>query len=84
MKKVTVRSQEGKDIPLSALAEFTIVDAPAVVYRVNMYTAVRITGSPEEGKTVKEAAARCVELADAERRSREDSLGFTVINLTSW
>lgn len=83
LKKVTVRTQDGNAIPLSALAEFRLVDGPAAVYRVDLYPAVRITGSPPEGKSAQAAASRCAELANAEQQSQKDSAGFTVINLSA-
>jgi hypothetical protein len=43
-----------------------MVYGPAAVYRVDNCVAFRITGTPPEGKSVAEAAAKCVELAEPE------------------
>jgi hypothetical protein len=56
---------------------------PTLIIRVDKHPALRITGSPPEGKTAYMAAVRCVELAIAERTKRLDAESFEVVNLTS-
>jgi multidrug efflux pump subunit AcrB len=82
LKGLKVRSGKGETVPLTALASFKL-SGPTGVYRVDMYPAVRITGLPPEGKTVKSAAARCVELADAEKKGQGRLTGFTVTTAES-
>jgi multidrug efflux pump subunit AcrB len=77
LKKVKVTSAMGDKVPLAAVASFAAVTGPAVVYRVNQYPSVRISGLPPKGKMAAEAAARWVELARAGRMK-----GFEVENLT--
>ena len=62
LKKVVVRGT----VTLGDVAVFRDVDVPAAVYRVDNCVAFRITGTPPEGKSVAEAATRCVELAEPE------------------
>jgi multidrug efflux pump subunit AcrB len=83
LKALHVRSNDGKTIPLGELATIELVDGPAGVYRVDMYPAVRITGSPPKGKTAESAASTCAELADAERKNQDHPDDFSVVNLTS-
>jgi multidrug efflux pump subunit AcrB len=78
LKTVTVTSASGLKIPLGSLAAFQKVIGPAAVYRVNLYPSVRISGFPPEGKTAAEAAARWMELAEA-----ECSGSFGVVSLTA-
>jgi multidrug efflux pump subunit AcrB len=67
LKTMTVNSASGVKIPVGSVVAFQKVIGPAAVYRVNLYPSVRITGFPPEGKTAAEAAARWMELAEAER-----------------
>jgi multidrug efflux pump subunit AcrB len=78
LKSLTVTSASGLKIPLGTVVAFQKVIGPAVVYRLNLYPAMRITGFPPEGKTAAEAAARWKELAEGERPG-----GFWVENLTA-
>jgi hypothetical protein len=67
------------------LGDVTIVrydHGAAAVYCVDGFSAIRITGSPPEGKSVTTAAARWVELAEAELK-RLGSPGFAVQNLSA-
>jgi multidrug efflux pump subunit AcrB len=82
LKSLRIRSANGGAISLDTLATFDVVSGPAGVYRVDLYPAVRIAGSPPEGKTAASAASRCAELADAERKSQDHAAGFAVMNLT--
>jgi multidrug efflux pump subunit AcrB len=81
LKQQTVTSAQGDEVPLGALASFAEVPRPPAVYRVNLYPAMRITGSPPEGQTAAEAARRCVKLAEAER-DKNHSVSFAVEYLT--
>ena len=62
LKKVVVRDK----VTLGDVASFRLLDAPAAVYRADNCVAFRITGTPPEGKSVAEAATKCVELAEPE------------------
>jgi len=63
LKKLTV-----KEIPLTELADIKLVKGPPVVYRVDLYPAIRVIGTPPEGKSPTAAAANCATLAEAERQ----------------
>jgi multidrug efflux pump subunit AcrB len=78
LKALPVRSAIGGVIPLGKIAAIELVSGPTAVYRVDLYPAVRISGSPPEGKTAESAAAKCAELA-----GRELTAGFAVVNLTA-
>lgn len=54
------------NVPLSAVAALETYTGPAAVLRVDGYTAIRIVGAPAKGKTVADATAKAVELAEAE------------------
>ena len=58
LKTLHIRSANGDAISLVMLASLSVASGPAGLYRIDMYPAVRITGSPPEGKT-ESAAARC-------------------------
>ncbi len=81
LKSLDVRSAKGNPVSLGKLVTVESVSGPTAVYRVDMYLAVRITGSPPEGKTAKSAASRCAELADAERKGQNHPAAFAVVNL---
>ncbi|MGO8688382.1 MAG: efflux RND transporter permease subunit [Thermoguttaceae bacterium] len=81
LEKVSIRLADGKAIALGRVATLDRVICPAGVYRVDMYPAVRISGSPPEGMTREAAAARWAELAEAERQ--QHAAGLAVVNLTS-
>jgi hypothetical protein len=55
--------------------------APSLIVFVNRRPAVRIIGFSPSGKFVPWAAARCVALAEAERKKRPDREDFEIINL---
>jgi len=61
LKTLTVTSASGVKIPVGSVVAFQQVIGPSVVYRVNLYPSVRITGFPPKGKTAAEAAARWME-----------------------
>jgi multidrug efflux pump subunit AcrB len=77
-KKVIVRDK----VTLGDVAVIKEVYGPAAVYSVDLSPAIRITGAPPEGNSVAAAAARCVELAEAELK-RLGSPGFAVQNLSA-
>jgi len=81
-KKLRVKSAKGEKIPLDKVATVKLMPRPTAVYRVNMYPAVRISGSPPQGETAESAASRCAELADKERQNRNDADEFSVLDLT--
>jgi hypothetical protein len=80
LKSLDVCPAKGNPVPLGKLVTTELVSGPTAVYRVDMYRAVRITGSPPAGKTAKSAAAGCVELADAERNAQDHPAGFAVMS----
>ncbi len=83
LEKVSIRLADGRAVSLGTVATFDRVICPAGVYRVDMYPAVRISGSPAEGMTRETAAARWAELADAERKQQQHAASLAVVNLTS-
>jgi RNA polymerase sigma factor (sigma-70 family) len=64
LKKVVVRGK----VTLGDVAHFRELYGPATAYRVDNCVAFRITGTPPEGKSVAEAATKCVELAEPEAK----------------
>jgi multidrug efflux pump subunit AcrB len=83
MKKLTVATIKGKAIPLAEIATFERVSGPNAVYRLNLYDAVRITGTATQGMSTESAAAKCTEIAETVRRSQKSADGFKVENLTA-
>ncbi len=65
LKNLTVTSSNGSKLPLSAVVEFREEMGPSAIYRVNMYPAIRISGTPPAGKTANEAVAKWLEIAAA-------------------
>jgi multidrug efflux pump subunit AcrB len=82
LKTLSVKAANGESIELKKLATLELVNGPSGVYRVNMYPAVRITGSLPEGKTVKSAASHCEELVDKERKSQSYAGSIEVLNVS--
>jgi hypothetical protein len=80
LESLEVRSAKGNAVSLGKLVTIELVSGPAAVYRVDMYPAVRITGAPPAGKIAESAAARCAELADAERNVQDRPAGFAVLS----
>jgi multidrug efflux pump subunit AcrB len=78
LEKVVVRDK----VTLGDVAVIKEVYGPAAVYRVDLYPAIRITGAPPEGKSVAAAAAKCVDLAEAELK-RLGTRDFAVENLSA-
>ena len=56
---------------------------PVLIIRVNRHPAVRITGAPPSGKSAYKAVMRCAEIAESERRKRQDAGSFEIITLTA-
>jgi multidrug efflux pump subunit AcrB len=83
LTKQKVTSVRGAEVPLGMVAVFEEVMAPVAVYRVNMYSAMRISGSPPEGTTRARAARMALEIAEAERQTANPSDGFVAVNLTA-
>jgi hypothetical protein len=65
-----------------AITAIDLAIGPSLVYRVDMYPAMRITGLPPAGRTKVSAASRCVELADAVMKGQARPGDFAVMNLT--
>jgi multidrug efflux pump subunit AcrB len=65
LKSLTMTSTNGEKIPLGSLVSFNKLTAPAALYRCNLYPAVRLNGLPPEGRTLAEAAAGWVKVAEA-------------------
>jgi len=78
LKKVIVRDK----VTLGDVAAIKEGYGPSAVYSVNYFPAVRITGVPPEGQSVAEAAAKSVDLAEAELKHL-GSRGFAVENLSA-
>jgi multidrug efflux pump subunit AcrB len=81
LKMLPVRSEKGDAVPLGTLVRFDLASCPSGVYRIDLYPAIRLTGSPPTGKTAESAASRCEELANAELRSQNCSADVAVMNL---
>lgn len=82
LKKLEVTSKSGEKVLLGSVVEFRTVQAPPAVLRVNLHPALRITAAAPEGKNIAEVAAKCVEIAEAERKSLKLPDTFRVVNLT--
>jgi multidrug efflux pump subunit AcrB len=80
LKKLKIPLPKGGDVPLIQVVQVKLLKGPTVVYRVDLNPAVRITGTPPEGKSAAAASKTCASIADAERRMHAP--GFAVANLT--
>jgi hypothetical protein len=78
VREVVVRGK----VSLGDIATIKVLPVAAAAYRVNLCPAIRITGTPPQGKSVTEAALQWSELADAEIK-RLGSRGFAVENLSA-
>jgi RNA polymerase sigma factor (sigma-70 family) len=77
LRRAVVRDK----ITLGDVAVFKESLGPAAVYRIDLSPAIRITGTPPEGKSVASSAAECVELAEVEMK-RLGIRGFAVKDLS--
>jgi multidrug efflux pump subunit AcrB len=80
-KKLKVRGREGEMVPLGTILTVRETSAPPATLRVNLYPALRITAAAPEGKTVAEVTAKCVAVAEAERKALKMPDAFKVVNL---
>jgi multidrug efflux pump subunit AcrB len=78
VEKVIVRGK----VSLGDVAAVKEIMGPAAVYRVDLHPAIRISGAPPDGESVNAAAAKCVDLAEAELK-RLGFAGFSVQNLSA-
>ena len=83
LKALRIPTAKGDAIPLGTLAALKLVDGPAGLYRLDLYPAIRISGSPPAGENAASAASRCAQLADTVRKSQNDAAGIAVRNLTA-
>ncbi len=83
MKALRVTAANGDKLPLETLATIELVDGPSAIFRVDMYPAARITGSPPQEQTAEAAARKCAELADIERKNQSHPDAFGVMTLTA-
>jgi multidrug efflux pump subunit AcrB len=79
LKSLKVRSEKGDAVALEKLATIELRSGPTAVYRVDLHDAVRITGSPPQGKSAKAATAKCAQIAEAVRSAQEHPAGFAVM-----
>jgi multidrug efflux pump subunit AcrB len=79
LKSLNVGSANGETVVLGKLVTIELASGLTAVYRVDMYPAVRISGSPPQGKTAESAASRCAQIADAVRNTQDYPGGFTVM-----
>jgi multidrug efflux pump subunit AcrB len=82
LEQVPVRQVNAAQVRLKDVAHVKEYLGPAAVYRLDRCWAIRITGAPAEGKSVAAAAARCIDLTEAERK-RLGSRGYAVVNLSA-
>lgn len=83
LKKLEVKSDSGKRVPLGTIVEFTSSDVPTAVVRVGLLPALRITADVPPGMSVAAATARAVEVAEAERERLGLSDKYAVVNLVA-
>jgi multidrug efflux pump subunit AcrB len=82
IKRLLVRGKNGKMIPLGNIASLEAAYGPEAVLWVGRTRALRITADPPAGKTPGEAAAKCAEVAEAERKRLGLPAECKVVNLT--
>ena len=78
LKKLVI-SSGGAKATLGEIAAIDEVTGPSAIYRIDLYPAIRISGTPPKGTSVAETAAKCAELAKSQNK-RE---GFAVKNLSA-
>jgi multidrug efflux pump subunit AcrB len=66
LKQLQVRGAENKRIPLGTILSVRQVLAPKQVLRVNLYPAVVLSANPPAGKSVSDATAKSLKLAETE------------------
>lgn len=78
LMKARLKTAKGGEIALTELANIKVVPGPNTVFRVNLHSAIRISGSGPNGK----AAANCTALAETERK-RLGNENIKVVDLTA-
>ena len=68
-------------VPLGTILALRETSGTPAALRVNLYPALRITAAAPEGKTVAEVTAKCVAVAEAERKALKMPATFKVVNL---
>jgi multidrug efflux pump subunit AcrB len=63
ISRLSVRSDEGKMVPLKSLIKISTVLSPQIVYRYNQYTSAQVNGSAAPGRSSGEAMAAMEKLA---------------------
>ena len=83
LKRLKLKSEKGEIVPLGSVAAFKATEAPPAALRVNLYPALRISAAVPPGKTAAEVTAKCIEIAEAERKSMKMPDAFKVVNLSN-
>ncbi len=78
LMKARLKTANGGEVALTELANIKVVPGPNIVFRVNLHSAIRISGSAPNAK----AAANCAALAEAERK-RLGHENIKVVDLTA-
>jgi len=76
LRRLLVRAGDGK-VALGAVASFEAMTGPAVVHRVDLFPAVRLSAAPPAGQTPAEAAAKWAGVAATDRPK-----GFEVVPMS--
>ena len=83
MKRLEVRGENGKQVPLGAVARFEAVTGPEAIWRLGTQTALKLTANPPDGQTPASAAARCVRVAEDEKKRLKLPAAFRVTDSTA-
>lgn len=83
LKKLTIRSRGGRDIPIAALVSFERLTGPDGIAFLATETTVKLFARPLEGATAADTAAACVRIADEESQRLQLPESFRVIDLSS-
>jgi multidrug efflux pump subunit AcrB len=80
---IDVRADDGKTVPLAAVAKVTVEEQPTALLTLGQFPAVRISASAPASVTTASAAARCIAAAKAEQEALKLSKDeYQVIDLT--
>jgi multidrug efflux pump subunit AcrB len=82
LRQLLIATSEGESVPLGEVSEISVAMVPRIVCRVNLKPAIKITGLSPEHVSHSQAARRCIEIAQEERKAVDFQNKMNVLDLT--
>jgi multidrug efflux pump subunit AcrB len=82
LKRLKVRAASGEMVPLGSIVRVDTVSGPAALLQLGKDPALRLTANPPEGKTLADAVARCLQIAEEGRKKLGLPDTYRAVDLT--